>query len=98
MITKAIVEEIVNDYQIRVRVPVLHKITTSASATPFEELPIATVSTVPGIHIKYGVGDVVYVAYEDNLSSKLVILGELAVNFETDSTLLFTGDIDGGTW
>lgn len=98
MITKAIVEEIVSETQARVRIPILHKISTSSSATPFNELPIATICTLPGIHIKYDVGDVVYVSYEDNLSSKIVILGELAVSFETGSFSELNMIIDGGSW
>lgn len=98
MITKAIVEEIVSTTQVRVRIPLLHKISTSSSATPFNELPIATICTFPGIDIKYDVGDVVYVSYEDNLSSKIVVIGELAVSFETGSSSELNVIIDGGTW
>ena len=98
MITKAIVEEIVSTTQVRVRIPLLHKISTSSSATPFNELPIATMWTFRGIDIKYEVGDVVYVSYEDNLSAKIVVLGELAVTFETGSSSELNVVIDGGSW
>ena len=98
MITKAIVEEIVSTTQVRVRIPLLHKISTSSSATPFNELPIATICTFPGIDIKYDVGDVVYVSYEDDLSSKIVVLGDLSVSFDTGSYPIFNCVIDGGSW
>ena len=41
MVTKAIIEEVINEYQVRVRIPLIHKMAISASATPFKELPIA---------------------------------------------------------
>ena len=41
MVTKAIIEEVINEHQVRVRIPLIHKMSISASATPFKELPIA---------------------------------------------------------
>lgn len=98
MVTKAIVEEVVSDNSVRVRIPLIHKISTSALATPFSELPIASICTTPGIHHVYQVGDIIYVSYENNISSNIVVLGELQVNFDTESYALFNCVIDGGSW
>ena len=98
MVTKAIIEEVINEHQVRVRIPLIHKMAISASATPFKELPIAQICCTPGINILYSVGDVVYVSYEDDLSSKIVVLGELAVTFETGSSSELNVVIDGGSW
>ena len=59
---------------------------------------MATIWTFPGIDIKYDVGDVVYVSYEDNVSSKMVVLGERAVTFETGSSSKLNVIVDGGSW
>lgn len=98
MVTKAIIEEVINEHQVRVRIPLIHKMAISASATPFKELPIAQICCTPGINILYSVGDVVYVSYEDDLSSKIVVLGDLSVSFDTGSYPIFNCVVDGGSW
>ena len=46
MIYKAIISEIINNgYEVRIRIPVLHKIEGVSNATKFNDLPIATVCT-----------------------------------------------------
>ena len=77
MVTKAIVEEIINNYQARVRIPIFNKAKGVNLATPSDELPVATICCLPNIFPKYHIGDVVYVAFEDNNISTPVIIGIL---------------------
>lgn len=77
MVTKAIVEEIVNQYQARVRIPIFNKAKGANLATPLEDLAVATICCLPNITPSYRVGDVVYVAFEDNNVSTPVIIGML---------------------
>lgn len=98
MITKAIIEEVISEDSVRVRIPLIHKIVNVSGSTPFSELPVATICTMPGLRCLYDVGDVVYVAYEDKQSAKIVVLGELSVNFDTGAYTKFNSVIDGGGW
>ena len=77
MVTKAIIIDLIDKYQARVRIPIYNKSYYSPTATPTEGLSIATICTLPGITPNYSVGDVVYVAFEENIISKPVILGLL---------------------
>lgn len=92
MITKAIVEELINPYQVRVRVPRLDGVLESPVHTAKEDLTIATICTLPNCYLNVQVGDIVFVAYEDNTERKLVILGHLsreASQSTTASDVLF---------
>lgn len=78
MITKAIVEEIVTPYKVRIRIPLLDQITSAAGKTNLEDLNTATICSLPNCYINVQVGDVVFVAFEDNTLYKAVILGHLS--------------------
>lgn len=77
MITKAIVEAIVDTYSFRVRIPVINRSKDAALHTPTEELYISSICTVAGCIPNVRVGDIVYVSFEDNDLSRPVILGYL---------------------
>ncbi len=77
IVTKAYVEEIISPYRYRVRMPLYDQIKSSSTATPTQELPIASVCGIPGLHYNFQVGDIVYVAVENNERDNLVILGML---------------------
>lgn len=77
MITRAIVEQIVSPYQIRVRIPLIDRSKDSSAATKTEDLTIATVCSLPRTDINLQPGDVVFVAFEDNQETDVVILGTL---------------------
>lgn len=76
MITKAIVEQIVDQYNIRVRIPIIDRTTKSSIYTSTKDLNIATICTVPGCAPNLQVGDVVIVAIDDTLDESVVILGQ----------------------
>lgn len=85
MVTKAIIEEIVDDYSVRVRIPYFNKLATSVSCTPTEDLYIATICCPPNSTLNYKVGDIVFLAYEEGQANKPVILGQLSRATKTDN-------------
>lgn len=95
MITKAIIEQIESDgYHAKVRIPIFHKIEDVPGSTPFKELPTALISYAPGIKPNFSVGDVVYVAFENDQYSEPVIIGALLNdNYEYNSGSIITDSI-----
>ena len=77
MITRAIVDTVINKYNVRIRIPKKHKIETANGATPSNQLPVATICYQPGYPLAYNKGDIVYIEYENEDYSKPVILGKL---------------------
>lgn len=77
MITKGIVEEILTNYSIKVRLPILDSIEGTRDATPTSDLSEAIVCVAPNSEINFTVGDIVIVGFEDNDDSKPIILGFL---------------------
>ena len=78
MITKAVVESIVDTYRVKIRMPLLDRIKSSNIHTPDSDLEIATVCTLPNCRANLRVGDVVFVATEEAYpNSKPVIIGHL---------------------
>lgn len=78
MITKAFIEEIISPYEVKVRIPVLDRVTSSSLSTSKENLNVATICSLPNCYINPQVGDVVFVGFEDNTYYKAVILGHLS--------------------
>ena len=74
MVTRALIEEKINDYLYKVRIPIYHKIAGTADATPSSALPIASICQIAGIYPSYNIGNVVYVDFlENNLLSPIII-------------------------
>ena len=93
MITKAIVEEVLSPYQVRIRIPLLDRALHTPLATKTENLNVATICTLPNCYINVQVGDVVFVAFEDNTSYKAVILGHLSKEATTTYANLTLNDL-----
>ena len=77
MITKGIVEKVVNDTTLVVRMPVFNKARNSIGATATNQLPQACVCTIPNCRPHYRIGDIVIIGFEEDDDSKPVILGAL---------------------
>ena len=85
MLTKAYISEIINTHSIRVRMPLYNKIEGVNGATPKTELAIACVCSLPNFVTDPQVGDIVIVGFEENDTSKPVILGYLSKSTELPS-------------
>ena len=77
MITKGIVEQIVDDYTYKVRLPLYDGITSAPTFTSTDDLNIATVNCPPNCRYNLHIGDIVFVGFEDNDMGKPIILGFL---------------------
>lgn len=85
MITKAIVEDILSPYEVKIRVPLLDGASTSPLSTKDSNLNIATICSLPNCYINVQVGDVVFVGFEDNTYYKAVVLGHLSREAMSDT-------------
>lgn len=77
MLERAIIEQKVDDYHYRVRIPPFNKSTAAVGATPERELYVATLSVTPGVSPKFKPGTAVCVSFESNDLSAPVIVGLL---------------------
>lgn len=95
MILKAIVESYPDENsRVRIRIPKFHKLKNVATSTPTKDLPFATTCSLPGIKPVYIPNDIVFVDFENDDTSKPVIVGKL--NFKNDTTDSIS-DITAGT-
>lgn len=77
MITKAIIEQKIDEFQYKVRIPIFDRTSDSTYFTDTAELAIAVASVPKGITNSLEVNDVVFVGFEDNNIATPVILGQL---------------------
>ena len=77
MITKAIIEQKIDEFQYKVRIPIFDRTSDSTYFTDTAELAIAVASVPKGITNSLEVNDVVFVGFEDNNIANPVILGQL---------------------
>lgn len=85
MIQKAIVEAILNDYQVKVRIPKYDKM--SYDGASYNELSTGIICSAPGTLVNYSVGDVVLVAFENDEVSRPVVLGLLYTDKATEASV-----------
>ena len=77
MITKAIIEKVISDYEVKVRIPLLDSTTAFKQSVDIDGLSSATICISPKSRFIPAVGDVVFVAFEDNNFGKPVVIGYL---------------------
>lgn len=77
MITKAIIEQKIDEFQYKVRIPIFDRTSDSTYFTDTAELAIAVASVPKGITNTLEVNDIVFVGFEDNNIANPVILGQL---------------------
>lgn len=85
MITKAIVEKVIDNYNIRIRVPSLDRTYQSSVHTNNEDLDVALVCTLPGCDPNIKAGDIVFVSLEETEEDRAVILGYLYRTKKTET-------------
>lgn len=78
MVTKGIVEKVINQYSAKVRLPLYDGVSSTKNSISTDNLPIATICTLPNTVGIISEGDIVFVTFEDNDKSKRVILGVLS--------------------
>lgn len=77
MVTRGIVEKLLDRYTIKVRMPLLNRMKQNSSSILSDDLNEAVVSVPPNFDPNINVGDVVFVAFEDNNFGKPVVIGYL---------------------
>lgn len=87
MLQKGIVEQVINKYKLKVRVPKYDKIAAVADATKTEDLAECIIGTLPGVNVVYMKGDVVLVTYENNELARPVVIGLLYRDVDTSGQL-----------
>ena len=89
MILKAIVEKIIDKYNIKVRIPELDRASYNAASTLDDDLNTAIICTLPGFDLNLEKGDIVFVTFEP--SGQCLILGclyrKLMPNIFSDCSL-----------
>ena len=85
MIQKAIIESIIDDYSVKIRIHKYDKMYNDGLT--YDELSTGIICSIPGTNVKYSVNDVVLVGFENNELGKPVVLGLLYTNKESDSTI-----------
>ena len=84
MITKGIIEEVIDFNKVRVRCPVFDKIHVADLSN--NNLNIASVCNLPGSSILPRKGDIVFVGFENDNFSLPVVLGYLNLDSEINSS------------
>lgn len=77
MIQKGIVEDIISQYEYKVRVPRYDKLITTPGSVATKDLSSAVVCSVPGTKMAFAINDIVIVDFENNELNKPIILGLL---------------------
>lgn len=77
MLVKGIIEEKVDNFTYKIRIPFLNKIESDSDPTLSENLSSAPMCTVTGVHVVYQAGDVVFIDFENDDFSDPVIMGRL---------------------
>lgn len=77
MITKAIVDSIVDKYTIKVRIPRIDRVLQTSMRTSDDHLSEALICTLSNCDPNIRVGDIVFVALDDQNEDEVIILGYL---------------------
>ena len=75
MITKAIVEDASDKYLVKVRIPFYNRASIAPRRVLDEDLPEATICSLPNSGLNLRKGDVVFVSFEDGDIGRPVIIG-----------------------
>jgi hypothetical protein len=77
MLTKGIVEKVITPYKVKVRLPIFDAIEGTRNATETNELSEAIICSLPNSSNLVNIGDIVIIGFEDNDTSKPIVLGHL---------------------
>ena len=90
MILKGIIEEIISQSRIKVRIPLLHRALTAVEHVQLQDIPEAQICTLPSTVPNLQCGDVVIVAFENNDLSRPIIIGHLFTDNPSSSAFSST--------
>lgn len=85
MVTKGIVEQVLKNNTVRVRLPVYDRPVIANVYNSLNDLSIASICTLPNTRLNLQKGDIVFVTFEDNDFAKPVILGCLYSEYMSKS-------------
>jgi hypothetical protein len=90
MITKAIIEQVLDKHTVRIRIPILDNVIDSSTGSSIENCQTATECTLPNFSYNFKVGDIVFVDFEENNLDSPVVIGYLTnvSKQKTDGELL----------
>lgn len=77
MITRGIIEQIVNAYTVKVRMPAINDMGRTGKNLLSDDLNDAKICTLSHVNPSLNIGDIVFVAFEDNDMGKPVVIGHL---------------------
>ena len=77
MITRAIIQQCVSPFTYKVRIPIFDRIEEASHHTANENLLTAVASVNKGCNDQFQVGDIVFIAFENNDLGQPVIIGHL---------------------
>ena len=92
MVTRGIVEAVLNEYSYKVRIPIFDRIEADAEHTDYNSLSTAVASIPKGLNNSIKVGDVIFLTFENNNLTEPIIIGQLYREAITnDVTAAFSG-------
>lgn len=77
MITRALIQECISPFMYKVRIPIFDRIEEATHHTSNENLLTAVASINKGCNNQFQVGDIVFIAFENNDLESPVIIGHL---------------------
>lgn len=75
MITRGIVEEVVDRYNVKVRLPLLDGVENSSQRKSSKDIRTMVICSLPRVDLNLQVNDIVFVAFEDYDETNAVVLG-----------------------
>lgn len=77
MLTKGIIEDIIDPYHVKVRIPIFDRMSSSSLHIEDTDLNEALICSLPHCDLNIQRGDIVFIGFEDNDFSKPIVLGYL---------------------